>query len=814
MGDHDKTKEQLVEELACLRETVAWLRREAEASQSECQRLQSALDEGRRGLKALLHNLPEKVFHKNRDSVYVACNRNYAADCGLEPEQMVGKTDYDFFPPDIAAKYRADDRRIMASGGAAEIEESYYGPTGEERVIRTVKAALRDEQGQVTGILGIFSDITDRKRAEQALRQSEARYRALAESTADVIYILDESGKLLYANSTAAAYFGVSPESLIGKSQYDLFPPEQASYHLEHIRRVFETGEMGEAEALYRFGPEEVWLNVRTIPLRNEHGQITSAMGVCHNITAQKRAEEALRRAHGELERGVKERTAELTIFRRFAEASGRGFGMADLDGYITYANPTLCRLFGEEKPEDVVGKHISTYYPPESRQTRDGEIGAATLWAESSNGEQVVVARHGARTPVFQDSFLIRDDFGKPFRLAVALADISELKRAAETIRQSESKYRALVESCPDAVVMVDPQGRIVFASERAAQQHRFLHPDELLGLPAADLVVEGDRARLMANIHSLVEDGIRRDVEYTGLRKDGTTFDAEISSVVLRDAAGNPQALMGVYRDVTERKRAAERLRLKDAELLAAAEIQARLLPQESPRLPGFDIAGRCYPAEAAAGDHFDFLRRPDGSLLVVMGDVSGHGIGPAIVAADFCARLRMLSETPCELPEIASQVNAGLYRETAGESFVSAILGRLDPRSRRLTCLNAGHPPGLVLDAAGNIKARLARGGLPLAILPETPFVSDDSVELADDDLVLLYTDGLVEAHRPGQPLFGLGRAIQTIQENRDRTAAEIVETLYGTACRFAGTQPPHDDITVVVVKVLPCTSELPR
>ena len=145
------------------------------------------VQESDRRFKALLYNLPEKVFHKDRESVYVSCNRNYAVDCGLEPEQMVGKTDYELFPPDIAAKYRADDSRIMASGGTEEIEESYYTPTGEERLIRTVKAALRDEQGQVTGILGIFSDITERKRAEAALQKARDELeRRVEERTAEL----------------------------------------------------------------------------------------------------------------------------------------------------------------------------------------------------------------------------------------------------------------------------------------------------------------------------------------------------------------------------------------------------------------------------------------------------------------------------------------------------------------------------------------------------------------------------------------------------------------------------------------------------
>lgn len=313
-------------------------------------------------------------------------------------------------------------------------------------------------------------------------------------------------------------------------------------------------------------------------------------------------------------------------------------------------------------------------------------------------------------------------------------------------------------------------------------------------------------DRDRFRANIGHLLQEGVRRNISYRGLRSDGTTFDAEISSAVIRDAAGNPEALMGMYRDVTERKQAEARLRVKDAESIAAAEIQTHLLPQEAPQVPGFDIAGRCYPAETAAGDHFDYLRLSDGTLLLVMGDVSGHGIGPAILAADFCARLRTLSEITCDVAEMARRINAGLYRETAGEKFVTAILGRLDPKSRCLTYVNAGHPPAIVLNSTGEIKAHLARGGLSFAIVPETSYLADEPLQLVDGDLLFFYTDGLVEFGHDGGPFFGIERALQVVQAKRDRPAAEIIESLYQAACQFARPGKPHDDITAIVVKVL--------
>jgi len=247
------------------------------------------------------------------------------------------------------------------------------------------------------------------------------------------------------------------------------------------------------------------------------------------------------------------------------------------------------------------------------------------------------------------------------------------------------------------------------------------------------------------------------------------------------------------------------------RDLELLGAKRIQETLLPTSPPNVPGFDIAGRCFPAEAAAGDHFDYLWLPDGSLLVALADVAGHGLGSAIVAADFCARLRTLSETTCDLPDMAARLNAGLYKETAGEIFVTAVLGRLAPTTRSLTCLNAGHPEALVFNSAGEVRARYSSQSFPFAIKPETRYVADEAVELADGDFVLLYTDGLTEAHARGKSLFGIERASQIVRENMDRTAVEIVEALYRAARQYAGAEKQKDDITVVIVKVLRAAPE---
>ncbi len=140
---------------------------------TERKQAEDALRRSEQKQRELLENIPQKIFYKDRKSVYVACNENYARDFNLSAEQIVGKTDYDFFPADLADKYRADDKRVIESGQVETIEEDYILPDEQKSVVRTVKSPMRDERGETTGILGIFMDITEQKRLEDALRQSQ-----------------------------------------------------------------------------------------------------------------------------------------------------------------------------------------------------------------------------------------------------------------------------------------------------------------------------------------------------------------------------------------------------------------------------------------------------------------------------------------------------------------------------------------------------------------------------------------------------------------------------------------------------------------
>jgi serine phosphatase RsbU (regulator of sigma subunit) len=268
------------------------------------------------------------------------------------------------------------------------------------------------------------------------------------------------------------------------------------------------------------------------------------------------------------------------------------------------------------------------------------------------------------------------------------------------------------------------------------------------------------------------------------------------------------NSNLLARSLRYATERfrRREAERaLRENRAQMHAAREIQQRLFPAAAPRLPGLDIGGASFPAEATGGDYFDYVPMLDGTLGVVVGDVTGHGFGPALVMASTRAYLRALAQTHADVATVLKLTNRVLAADVGTDRFVTLLLARLDPQGRALVWGNAGHPTGYVLDALGLVKHQLSSTAIPLGVLPECDFPAGEAVPLAPGDMVVLLTDGVVEARAPDDTTFGTQRVFDVVRLYRHDPARLIVSNLYHAVRAFSQGAPQVDDITAVVIKV---------
>lgn len=254
-------------------------------------------------------------------------------------------------------------------------------------------------------------------------------------------------------------------------------------------------------------------------------------------------------------------------------------------------------------------------------------------------------------------------------------------------------------------------------------------------------------------------------------------------------------------------ERRQAEAAVQERVQELRVARKIQQGLLPRAAPVLAGFDIAGASHPAHETGGDYFDFFPMGDGRLGVAVGDASGHGVGAALLIAATRAYLRALALTHAAVSTVLGLTNRRLAEDVADYYFVTLFLARLDPSARALVYASAGHPTGYVLDGDGAVKASLASTGRPLGIEAAGDFPEAAAPPLEAGNVVLLLTDGILEARSPQGAFFGSARALEVVGANRGRPAGAIVEALQQAVCDFAGGLAMDDDRTAVVIKVLP-------
>ena len=245
------------------------------------------------------------------------------------------------------------------------------------------------------------------------------------------------------------------------------------------------------------------------------------------------------------------------------------------------------------------------------------------------------------------------------------------------------------------------------------------------------------------------------------------------------------------------------AERLR---QEMLVAARIQRQLFPAAPPPCGGFEIFGDSQTAAATGGDYFDFFPVASGALRLAIGDVCGHGIGSALTMAATRAYVRALSLGDACPAEVLRSANRALAHDVADGSFVTLMLGELDPRARTLCYAGAGHPPGYVLSSCGAVKAVVASQSPALGMLDDFAFTQGEQ-RLAAGDVVFFVTDGILEAADSRQELFGMERALAVVREHLAQPAQQIGRALYNAARQFAGREVLDDDATSIVIRVLP-------
>lgn len=237
------------------------------------------------------------------------------------------------------------------------------------------------------------------------------------------------------------------------------------------------------------------------------------------------------------------------------------------------------------------------------------------------------------------------------------------------------------------------------------------------------------------------------------------------------------------------------------RDVEI--ARDVQRNLFPRELPQVPGWEVAAVCRPARSVAGDYYDVLLTDDGALGLALGDVSGKGVGASLLSAGLHAMVRSrLPVAGCDLARLLEDLNTHLIGSSADEMFATLAVARIEPASGRVTYVNAGHPPPLVVAASS---ARWLDEGGPLAgVVPRARYVPGE-LRMVPGDLLAIYSDGVTEAERPGGgEMFGDQRLLEALRAARGGSAAQALAALLAAVEAYAGAGEPADDISVIVVR----------
>ncbi|HWN96548.1 MAG TPA: response regulator, partial [Methylomirabilota bacterium] len=273
---------------------------ELERSLFEHRRTQDALKNSEMFYQTLVESLPQNILRKDRQGRFVFANQKFCATLGKTVEEVLGKTDSDFFPPHLAEKYHRDDLRVMDTREPVDTIEANQTQQGDRIFVHVIKTPLYDAAGNVVGIQGIFWDVTGRKKTEEELAYERDLLRALLENIPDRIYFKDVKSRFLRVSNSMAKRLGLKDrDEVLGKTDFDFYPKELAQEFYDDEQRIVLTAQplINKLERIVDHDGKESWASVTKVPLRNRSGTVTGIIGISRDVTKLKEAEVVLEHA-------------------------------------------------------------------------------------------------------------------------------------------------------------------------------------------------------------------------------------------------------------------------------------------------------------------------------------------------------------------------------------------------------------------------------------------------------------------------------------------------------------------------------------
>ncbi len=469
---------------------------------------------------------------------------------GYSHEELAG-TDFSSYFTDPAAA-RAGYEQAFRKEAIRDYPLGLRHRDGHVAPVLYNAAVYRDPDGQVAGVFATARDMTAVRKAEAALQDAEASYRALFEQPIVGMSEMTPGGSLIRANAAYSALTGYSPGELRSMSMANILHPDDMAADIDHSRRML-AGEMGSYSLVRRYRRKDRstgWIDVTHTIVRDEDGKPLRVIAVGRDITEQRRTEQALHTSEERL--------------RAIVHDAPIGITELTTDGAFVSANAYMCDLLGY-RPDEIRGLAMADVTNPEDLAADAAQLERLTSGAIQSYAMTKRYRRKdGGIVWVAVSRSVVHDGDGCPIRIVSVVQDINAQRQAEDSLRRSEARLQALVDNAPVGIAETLPDGRFKRANPAYCQLTGYTEDElrEIGGL--AEITDPADRPADEAQIRQLFAGEISAyTIDKRYLRKDGTTVWVTAARALVRDARGEPERLISVVRDITGQRQAEAEVR-----------------------------------------------------------------------------------------------------------------------------------------------------------------------------------------------------------------------------------------------------------
>jgi PAS domain S-box-containing protein len=520
---------------------------------TERKQAEKALEESEEKYRTQFEQALDAIFVADAETgIVLDCNREALKLVGRKKSELVGQYQRILHPPQkMKEDFTRTFKQHLGEKQGQVLETQVITKKGELKDV-AIKANVIELRGKRL-LQGIFRDITDRKRAEEALQEAKTRFEALFETANELIITTDVEGWVLRLNKEVEKLSGYSKKELIGKSILEIAYPEDRDKYVQFWQDILNgLSPHYELRTISKTGVVSNLLASGNAIKKD--GNIVEIQYNAKDITEEKQAEEKLRESEEK--------------YRTILESVTEGYYEIDLAGNLAFFNDSLCQTLGYTRDE-LLGMNNRQYMDEENAEKvyqifnevyRTGKPYTRADWD--------IIRKDGAKLSVSSSVSLIRDSQGKPLGFRGLSRDITEQKKAAEELRQSEEKYRTILENVVEGYYEVDLAGNFTLVNDAICRNLGYTR-DEMIGMNNRDYMDKQTAKKVLERFAKVYTTGQpARGFEFEIIRKDGTKLWISSSVSLMTDPQGEPTGFRGVVRDITEEKRAEEKLRQSEEE------------------------------------------------------------------------------------------------------------------------------------------------------------------------------------------------------------------------------------------------------